>query len=224
MSSALAQDAPLLEWDWIVDHRDDIWDLTLEHLQLSLAAVGIGFAIAAGLTLLILRAPWTYGPVTWVAGALYTIPSLALFAVLLPYTGLGFRPALIGLVSYTLLILVRNMVAGLRAVPSAVREAADGMGYTPMRRLLSIELPLAVPAIVTGLRIASVTTIGLVTITAVIGAGGYGRLILDGLGRFFPTPTVVGAVLSMAMAAVVDVAFVLVGRALTPWSRRAGVL
>lgn len=218
----LAQDAPLLEWDWVVDHTDDIWALTVEHLQLSLAAVGIGFAIAAGLTLVIVRAPWTYGPVTWVAGILYTIPSLALFALLLPYTGLGFTPALIGLVSYTLLILVRNMVAGIRAVPAAVREAADGMGYTPLRRLVAIEVPLAVPAIVTGLRIASVTTIGLVTITAVIGAGGYGRLILDGLGRFFPTPTVVGAVLSMAMAAVVDVAFVGLGRVLTPWTRRAG--
>ena len=220
----LAQDAPLLEWDWVVDHTDDIWVLTVEHLQLSLAAVGIGFAIASALSVLIIRLPWTYGPVTGVAGVLYTIPSLALFAMLLPYTGLGFTPALIGLVSYTLLILVRNIVAGIRAVPASVREAADGMGYTPLRRLLAIEVPLAVPAIVAGLRIASVTTIGLVTVTAVIGAGGYGQLILDGLSRFFPTPTLVGAVLSMAMATGVDVVFVVAGRLLTPWTRRAGAV
>jgi osmoprotectant transport system permease protein len=218
----LAQDRPLLDWSWVVDHTDDIWALTVEHLQLSLAAVGIGFAIASLLSLAILRLPWTYGPITGVAGILYTIPSLALFAMLLPYTGLGFQPALIGLVSYTLLILIRNIVAGIRAVPPAVREAADGMGYTPLRRLVAIEVPLALPTILAGLRIASVTTIGLVTVTAVIGAGGYGQLILDGLNRFFSTPTIVGAVLSMAMAAVVDVLFVVAGRLLTPWSRRAG--
>jgi osmoprotectant transport system permease protein len=218
----LAQDRPLLEWDWVVDHTDDIWALTVEHLQLSLAAVGIGFVIASLLSLLIIRLPGAYGPVTWVTGVLYTIPSLALFAMLLPYTGLGFKPALIGLVSYTLLILVRNIVAGIRGVPAAVREAADGMGYTRSRRLFAIEVPLALPTIIAGLRIASVTTIGLVTVTAVIGAGGYGQLILDGLNRFFPTPTVVGAVLSMAMATVVDLGFVVTGRLLTPWTRRAG--
>jgi osmoprotectant transport system permease protein len=218
----LAQDAPLFEWDWVERHTDDIWDLTVEHLQLSLSAVAIGFGVAALLSLVAIRLPWTYGPVTWVTGVLYTIPSLALFAMLLPYTGLGFTTALIGLVSYTLLILVRNMVAGVRSVPPAVREAADAMGYTPLRRLLAIEVPLALPAIVAGLRIASVTTIGLVTVTAVIGAGGYGQLILDGLNRFFPTPTLVGAVLSMALATVVDLGFVAAGRMLTPWSRRAG--
>lgn len=220
----LAASEPLVDWGWVDRHRGDIWELTLEHLQLSVAAVAIGFVIASGLSLLALRLPWTYGPITWATGLLYTIPSLALFVFLIPYTGLGFRPALIGLVSYTLLILVRNIVAGIQAVPSAVREAADGMGYTRSRRLVAIEVPLALPAIIAGLRIASVTTIGLVTITAVIGAGGYGRLILDGLNRFFTTPTLVGAVLSMVLAAVVDIGFVLIGRALTPWSRRAGGL
>lgn len=220
----LAASEPLVDWGWVDRHRGDIWELTLEHLQLSVAAVAIGFVIASGLSLLALRLPWTYGPITWATGLLYTIPSLALFVFLIPYTGLGFRPALIGLVSYTLLILVRNIVAGIQAVPSAVREAADGMGYTRSRRLVAIEVPLALPTIIAGLRIASVTTIGLVTITAVIGAGGYGRLILDGLNRFFTTPTLVGAVLSMVLAAVVDIGFVLIGRALTPWSRRAGGL
>lgn len=214
---------PLVRWDWIADHRDDIWDLTLEHLQLSLAAVGIGFVLSCLLAAVALRLPWTYGPITSVTGLLYTVPSLALFVFLIPYVGLGFAPALIGLVSYTLLILVRNIVAGLRAVPASVREAADGMGYRPVRRVLAVDVPLALPTIIAGLRIASVTTIGLVTVTAFVGAGGYGQLILDGLNRFFATPTLVGAVLSMVLATVVDVGFVVLGRALMPWSRRAGV-
>ena len=218
----LARGEPLVEWDWIADHTDDIRHLTLEHLQLSLSAVALGLVLASALSFLAIRLPWTYGPITWATGILYTIPSLALFSFLLPYTGLGTKPALIGLVSYTLLILIRNIVTGIRAVPPAVREAADAMGYRPLRRLLVIEIPLALPAIVAGLRLASVTTIGLVTVTAVVGAGGYGTLILDGLNRFFPTPTLVGAVLSMAMAAVVDLVFQLTGRALTPWTRRAG--
>ena len=212
----------LVRWDWVDRNSGDIAHLTVEHLQLSLAAVGIGFVLASALSVLALRLPWTYGPITGITGILYTIPSLALFVALVPYVGLGFRPALIAQVSYTLLILVRNIVTGIRAVPSSVREAADGMGYTPARRLVAIEVPLALPAIIAGLRIASVTTIGLVTIAAVVGAGGYGMLILDGLSRSFPTPTVVGAVLSMVMAAVVDVGFVTLGRALAPWSRRVG--
>jgi osmoprotectant transport system permease protein len=215
---------PLIRWDWVGRHLDDIGRLTIEHLQLSLSAVAIGFVIACGLSLLALRLPWTYAPITWATGVLYTIPSLALFAFLLPYTGFGFRPVLIGLVSYTLLILVRNIVAGIQAVPAAVVEAADGMGYTRRRRLLAVEVPLALPTIIAGLRLASVTTVGLVTVGALVGAGGYGVLIRDGLNRFFPTPTLVGAVLSMVLATTIDVAFVLLGRALTPWSRRAGVV
>lgn len=214
--------AELVRWDWVDRNLDDIVGLTVEHLQLSLAAVAIGLVLASALSVLALRLPWTYGVITGATGILYTIPSLALFVALVPYVGLGFRPALIALVSYTLLILVRNIVTGIRAVPSSVREAADGMGYTPMRRLVAIEVPLALPAIIAGLRIASVTTIGLVTIAAVVGAGGYGMLILDGLSRSFPTPIVVGAFLSMVLAAVVDVAFAALGRSLAPWSRRAG--
>jgi osmoprotectant transport system permease protein len=221
-STVVLANEPLVRWDWVVGHLDDIGRLTIEHLQLSLAAVGIGFAIACVLAIVALRLPWTYPPITWATGLLYTIPSAALFTFLIPYTGLGFRTALIGLVSYTLLILVRNIVAGIRAVPPATLEAADAMGYTPWRRLVAVEVPVALPAIITGLRIASVTTIGLVTVGALVGAGGYGQLMLDGLRRFFPTPTVVGAVLSMLMAAVIDLAFVGVGRALTPWTRRAG--
>lgn len=207
-------------WPWVRDHLDEIWTRTLEHVQLTVIAVSVGFLISAVLSLVAFRYRWTYGPITWVGSILYTIPSLALFGLLIPFTGLGLLTAEIALVSYTILILVRNIVAGLDGVPAAVREAADGMGYTAFRRLRSVELPLALPTIVAGVRIASVTVIGLVTLTALIGSGGYGALIEDGLSRRFPTPIVVGTVLSVALAVVVDVLLALLERALTPWRRR----
>ena len=139
-------------------------------------------------------------------GILYTIPSIALFALLVPVTGLTITTAEVGLVSYTLLILVRNIVAGIDGVPAAVREAAVAMGYRRWRMFAQIELPLALPVIIAGLRIATVTTVGLVTVTALIGQGGYGAFINDGLQRFFNTPLVVGAVLSVALAVALDVA------------------
>jgi osmoprotectant transport system permease protein len=160
-------------------------------------------------------------PLAQALRAIYTIPSLALFVMLIPWTGLSRTTAQIGLVGYTLLILVRNTVTGLDAVPAEVREAARGMGFSPTRQLLRVELPLAVPSIVAGVRIATVTTIGLVTVTALIGQGGLGALILDGLTRFFRTPVVVGAVLSVALALVADLALVLVQWVVTPWSRKS---
>jgi osmoprotectant transport system permease protein len=147
------------------------------------------------------------------------VPSLALFAMLVPWTGLSRTTAEIGLVGYTLLILIRNIVTGLDAVPDEVREAARAMGFTGRRRLLRIELPLAVPSIIAGIRIATVTTIGLVTVTALIGQGGLGQLILDGLIRDFRTPLVVGTVLSIALAVVADVGLVGLERLITPWAR-----
>ena len=210
-----------LYWPWVNDHLGDIWTRTIEHVQLTAIAVVVGFAISAVLAFVAVRFRWTYGPITWVGSILYTIPSLALFGLLIPFTGLGLLTAEIALVSYTILIFVRNIVAGLDGVPAAVREAADGMGYTPLRRLWQVELPLALPTIVAGIRIATVTVIGLVTITALIGNGGYGALIDDGLSRRFPTPIVVGTVLSIVLAIVVDVLLALVERALTPWRRRA---
>jgi osmoprotectant transport system permease protein len=172
------------------------------------------------LSVLALRRRMTYTPITWFAGVLYTIPSLALFALLVPLTGLTTLTAEIGLVSYTLLILVRNIVAGIDGVPPAVRDAAVAMGYTPARMFFEIELPLATPVIVAGLRIATVTTVGLVTITALIGQGGYGYFIDDGLRRFFNTPLFLGSILSVALAIALDTGLVLAERALTPWSRR----
>lgn len=212
---------PLLEWDWVADHRDDIQAATLEHLRLTLIAVGLGLVIAAVLSVIGIRWRRTLGPIVGVAGILYTIPSLALFTLLIPVFGLGsIWTAEVALVGYTLLILIRNIVAGIDGVDPVVRDAATGMGLTPRRRLLEVELPLALPAIVAGIRIAAVTTVGLVTVTGLIGFGGYGDFIEAGLKRQFPTQVVLGAGLSVLLATAIDLVLVGVERLLTPWRRR----
>ena len=217
----LAQTAgPFFRWDWVFDHLDDIWDKVAEHLVLTGIALGAGLAIALALSGIALRYRGSYGPITWVTGAFYTVPSLALFAFLVPITGFTILTAEIGLVSYTLLILIRNIVAGIDGVDPAVKEAALGMGYGRRRLFFEIELPLALPVIVAGLRIAAVTTIGLVTVTALIGQGGVGFVILRGLNRFFSTEIILGTGLSVILAVVVDLALLAVERALTPWAGR----
>jgi osmoprotectant transport system permease protein len=210
-------------WEWVGNHTDDIWVRTIEHLQLTGSSVAIGFVIAMAMAVVSLRWRRAYGPLAALSGGLYSIPSLALFGFLVPITGLGFRTAQIALVSYTLLILLRNIVAGIDAVPASVIEAADGMGFEPWRRFLAVDLRLAAPAIVGGLRVATVTVIGLVTVAALVGSGGYGVFIDDGLSRAsgFSTPIVVGGALSIAMAVAFDVAFVLLQRLITPWARAA---
>ena len=210
---------PFVRFDWIADHTDEIWLQLIEHVQLTVIAVGIGLLISLPLGLLAYRRRRFYPPIASVTGLLYTIPSLALFAMLVPYTGLSFTTAEIGLVSYTLLILIRNVVAGLDGVPADVKEAAIGMGYSPRQILWRVELPLALPVIVAGIRIATVTTVGLVTVTALIGLGGLGSFILSGIRRFFTTEMVVGAVLSFVLAVIVDGLLLLGQRALTPWAR-----
>jgi osmoprotectant transport system permease protein len=209
---------PFFQWDWFVDHLDEVRTATLQHLQLTAIAVVLGFLISFPLAVYAHRHRRVYGPITWITGLLYTIPSLALFAFLIPYTGaLSLTTAEIGLVSYTLLIIIRNTVAGLEAVPQDVKEAAEGMGYTKNQILLRVELPLAVPVIVAGLRIATVTTIGLVTVTSLIGWGGLGIFILTGLQQFFSTEIIVGAVLSMLLAMLADRILIEVEHRLTPW-------
>lgn len=210
---------PLIRWDWIAGNLDEIALRVGEHLLLTAVAVGGGLVIAAALSWLVLRVPRAEQPATLVTGTLYTIPSLALFALLVPYTGLTLLTAEIGLVGYTLLILMRNIVGGIRGVPADVREAAAGMGYTRAQLLWRVELPLALPVIVAGVRIATITTIGLVTVTALIGQGGLGYLILIGIQRFFSTPLIVGATLSIALAVALDAAIVFAQRLLSPWSR-----
>lgn len=219
----MRSDQPWIRWEWVRDNQGQIWEQTVEHLQLTLIAVGIGFLIAMVLSLVGIRFRGLYGPITGFAGILYTVPSLALFAFFVPITGLSMMTAEIGLVSYTLLILIRNITSGLDAVPPAVREAARGLGYRQPRLFWEVELPLAVPSIVAGLRIATVTVIGLVTVTSIISLGGLGLFILDGLRRDFLTPLVVGTVLTVLLAVALDAALLLAERWLTPATRaRAG--
>jgi osmoprotectant transport system permease protein len=213
---------PLIRWDWIASHLDEFALRLGEHVELTVIAVGVGFIVAFVLSLVILRAPRTEAPITWITGTLYTIPSLALFSLLVAYTGFTLLTAEIGLVSYTLLILLRNIVRGIRGVPADVREAALGMGYAPRELLWRIELPLALAVIIAGIRVATITTIGLVTVTALIGQGGFGYLIVTGMQRnFFTTEMIAGAVLSVALAIVADALLVLLQRRLTPWTRAA---
>ena len=210
---------PLVRWDWIASHLDEIVLRLGEHLLLTGLAVLVGFAIAFALAMAALRWPRTYAAATWATGILYTIPSLALFALLIPFTGLTLLTAEIGLVGYTLLILLRNIVGGIRSVPPEATDAAAGMGYTAAQTLWRVQLPLALPVIIAGIRVATITTIGLVTVTALIGQGGLGYFILLGIQRFFSTPLLVGAVLSVALAVAADALIVLAQRALTPWAR-----
>lgn len=213
--------AELIRWSWIGDHKDDIIQRAAEHAQLTFLAVVIGLAISFPLAILSHRYRRLYPPVTWVTGFLYTIPSLALFVFLIPVTGFSTTTAEIGLVSYTLLILIRNIVAGLDGVPEDAKEAARGMGFSKRQMLWKVELPLALPVIGAGVRIATVTTIGLVTVTALIEKGGFGHFILLGLDRGFPTASILGAVLSVAFAVLADATLLFGQRLLTPWARAA---
>ncbi|HUH07845.1 MAG TPA: ABC transporter permease subunit [Egibacteraceae bacterium] len=216
----LAQQS-LLDWDWVTRNAGRITDALVQHVELTLLAVAIGFLIAAPLALAAVRWRRLYTPLLTFTGVLFSIPSLALFVLLLAFagTGLGRTTSLIGLVIYTLLILFRNNVAGLDSVSADVKEAAEAMGYTRARRLLRVEAPLALPVIMAGIRIATVTTIGLVTITALIGQGGLGQLFLLGFRRTNNTPLVVGIVLSVLLAVAADLALVVLQRRLTPWSK-----
>ena len=210
---------------WVFSHLPSIWERIVQHLQLTAVPLALGIVISLFLAIIAIRRPVTYGPVTAITGLLYTIPSLAAFALLRPIFGLSLLTAIIPLTTYTLLILFRNFTAGFNAVPAEILEAAEGMGYTRRQRLLRVELPLAVPLIIAGIRLASVTTIGLATVAAVLGDafGGLGQLITEGIQGFFPTKYLLGAALSVLLAFTADVLFVRLERVITPWSRaRAG--
>jgi osmoprotectant transport system permease protein len=207
-------------WQWIGDHEGRILSLTGQHVELTAIAVALGLAISLPLGVFAYRHARTYPPIAFTAGVLYTIPSIALFVAMIPLTGLTDTSVEVGLISYTLLILVRNIVAGLRSVPDDVKDAAHGMGHTRRQMLWRVELPVALPAIVAGIRVATVSTVGLVTVGFIIGKGGLGELIIDGLDRFYTPEVVVGVVLSIALALVADGLLMAAERALTPWSRR----
>jgi osmoprotectant transport system permease protein len=222
---------PFPDWSWF-DERNigELQDLLVEHVVLTALALLFGLLIAVPLAVAAVRWPRLHSPLLNFTGVLFTIPSAALFVLLLavltqgaPF-GLGKGTSLIGLTIYTLLILFRNTVAGLDSVPRDVTESATAMGYTRGRQLLQIEFPLALPVIVAGIRIAAVTTIGLVTVTAFIGQGGLGRLFISGFRTQYPMEVAVGLVLSIMLAVAVDLALVWSERQLTPWSqsREAG--
>jgi osmoprotectant transport system permease protein len=198
------RERPLFEWSWVTDNLDVIWTRLGEHVWLTFLAVVIGFAIALPLGILAHRKRWLYPPVASVAGILYTIPSLALFAMLLPWTGLSTTTAEIG----------------LDGVPADAKEAALGMGYTPRQMLWRVELRLATPAIMAGVRIATVSTIGLVTVTTLIGQGGFGHILFQlGFRRFNNTAMITGAILSVALAVVGEALLLGAQKLLTPWAR-----
>jgi osmoprotectant transport system permease protein len=208
-----------LWWDWIDRNTDLIWSSLREHVILTLSAVLLGLVIALPLGIACSRWRRLYAPVLAVTGVLYTVPSLAAFALLFPYFGLSRTTVLVPLVSYTLLILVRNVVTGLDAVPAEVKDAADGMGLSTSHRLVRIELPLALPTIMAGIRIATVTTIGLTAVAGLLAIPSLGNLIYVGQNRPIRTAVTVGIALSVALAVVADLLLGLVQRLLTPWSR-----
>ena len=210
----------MIDWTWAGAHLDVLAGRLVQHLLLAVVAVAAGFAISFPLAVWSVRHRRVYPPIAAMAGILYTIPSLALFAALVPITGLSPLTAEVPLVLYTLVIFVRNIVAGFDAVPADVLEAADGMGHTGTQRLWRVEVPLAMPLVVAGLRVASVSTIGLVTISGAIGDrfGGLGFFIFEGWRHSFPTEMLFGAIPSMLLAVSVDLLLVALARRATPWA------
>jgi len=203
--------------NWIVHHLDRYVSPFWQHLFLVAVSVAIGFAIAFVLALVAHRRRWLVSPITQITGILYTIPSLAFFFLLLPITGRGNTTALIALTAYTLLILFRNIVDGLDAVPEESRDAGRGMGFTSRQLLWRVELPLAVPAIMAGLRIAATTTVGLAALATYAGAGGLGDQMAS--QKEFISNVAVGGALCVLMAVGLDAILLLAQRLLTPWSR-----
>jgi osmoprotectant transport system permease protein len=217
---------PFFRWSYVTSNWDQIQGDLVQHILLSVLAIAIGTAISIPLAVLAWRFRIIRAPVFGIASTLYIIPSLALFAILGPITGFvaSYTTAEIALVGYTLLILIWNTVAGLDAVPEDAREAATALGYAPTAALLKVDLPLALPYIFAGLRVATATIIGLVTVTALIGLGGLGQQITYGFNIAYNTPIIVGLVLSIALAAVADLLLVGAQRLVVPWARtrRAG--
>jgi osmoprotectant transport system permease protein len=210
---------PWFSWDYLERNGADVLRHTQQHASLTVQAVVIALVVALPLAALAHVRPRLAGPVLASTGVLYTIPSLALFAVLAPVTGIGRTTVLIGLVVYALLVLVRNVLVGLQGVDPAVLDAARGMGYGRLRLLLGVELPQAVPAMVTGLRLATVSTVALVTVGVVVGYGGLGQLMFRGFRSGYHAEIMTATVLCLLLALVADLALALLGRALTPWRR-----
>ncbi|MFD7609433.1 ABC transporter permease [Streptomyces sp. NPDC059828] len=224
MTAAVPDDC-LAHNDWIcgayLTSRSEILEeAVLQHLQLSMTSVALALLLAVPLAVAARRWRWAAGPVLSLTTVLYTIPSLAMFSLLLPVYGLSTSLVIAGLVLYSLTLLVRNILAGLRAVPEETRQAARGMGYGPVRLLLTVELPLALPAAMAGLRIAAVSAVSLVTIGAIVGFGGLGNLIYSGMNTYFKAQVLTASVLCVLIAVAADFVLLGVQHLLTPWMRQ----
>lgn len=215
---------PDIRWDWIERNTDLILRLTVEHVVLVVISMAISIAIALPVAILVRRRAVWRSVAIYTTGVAYTIPSLALFAFLVPIMGIGRGPVIVGLVAFALLILISNAVVGLQSVPPAVSDAARGMGLTERQRLWRVELPLAIPAIMAGIRLATVSTVGIATIGAFVAGGGLGELIWQqGIQRgLFLTPIVVGTVVATVLAILLDALLIGTEWLLKPWARSAG--
>lgn len=209
----------MLDFRWMADHLDDLAFRTLQHIELTAIAVVVGLVVSFGLAVLAVRRRATYGPILAVTDIVYTIPSLALFVVLVTVTGISTLSVEIPLVLYTLVIFVRNIAAGFDSIPRDVLEAANGLGYTRGQRLWQVEVPLAVPLILAGVRLATVSTIALVTVTSILGDGfgGLGFFILEGYRRNFATELYFGAIPSVVLALLADYLLSRLQHRLTHW-------
>jgi len=210
---------PWLSWDYVQNNWGDIGAALSQHVTLTVEAVAIAFAIALPLAAVAFGYPKLAAPILGLSGVLYTIPSLALFAILAPFTGIGRTTVLIGLVAYAMLVLVRNILVGLQGVDPEIRDAARGLGYGRIRMLATVELPNALPAIVVGLRLATVTTVALVTIGVIVGYGGLGQLMFRGFSSNYRAEVMTATLLCLVIALVADLLLATAGRLATPWTR-----
>jgi osmoprotectant transport system permease protein len=212
-------DNPWFSWSYVTNNWDSIQSALVAHTTLTIESVVIALVISLPLAALATRVRWLAGPIVAFASALYTIPSLALFAILAPFMGIGRAPVLVGLVMYALVILVRTSVAALQGVDRAVLDAARGLGYGRSRRFWAVELPGALPGIVAGVRLATVSTVALVTVGVIVGYGGLGNLLFRGFQSFYRAEIVTATALCVLLALVLDLLLWFVGRLLTPWLR-----
>ncbi len=205
-------------WSWVSQNGSQIWQLTRENLYLGVVPALIGLVLSLPLGIIAARWRWFYPPVLVVVNVLYAVPSLALFIALIPAFGLTDTTVVIALTVFSLCVILPNVVTGLRGVPGPVRQAATAMGYGPLRRLVTVELPLAVPVIIAGLRIGVVSGISLASVGQLIGVSSLGYYFIDGLQRSFPTEIYVGLFLVIVLALVCDLILIGVRRVLTPWT------
>jgi osmoprotectant transport system permease protein len=208
-----------MQWSWIPQNWSIIWPYTLDNLLLGIVPPLIGLVIAVPVGIACVARRWLYPPVLSLASATYAVPSLALFVVLIAYTGLGNLTVIIPLTLFSLCVLIPNVVDGLRSVSEPVRQAATAMGFTQIRRLVQVELPLAVPVIIAGLRVAVVSSISLASLGQLIGVSSLGYFFIDGLQRDFPTEIYVGLGLTIILALLCDLILVVARALLTPWAR-----